>query len=287
MVTAGSTTFEMAGAKRLDLTPKIYAFSSGDASDSLFIGRRAKAKIAVADAQSVEQAAECYAEAYREFRLEVFERELLTPIGLTLAEYNAQQRDFDPQVVARIDRFLRDDFLPMSGRSFGGSTIIAGVDVVSGPIPGFISAHIYLITDPGQITCHDEIGFVAVGSGAAQAEAYLMSDSYSQFKTFNEATLAVYCAKRRAETAVGVGPSTDLMRIDNASTGFAAPENFENFERIYQKRLKAELKAKEQANKEIEKYMEALNAQSAAQTPTQAPPPGPPAADQGDGSGSP
>lgn len=106
----------------------------------------------------------------------------------------------------------------------------------------------------------DEVGFAAVGSGAQQAEAYLMLSRYTPDRDFNYATLAAYSAKRQAENAPYVGPGTDLMRIDSGGVGVAAPQNFIDWERIYKKRLRSELRANERAHVEMEKYMEALTA---------------------------
>lgn len=269
MVTAGVTTFEMSQGKRFTLGPKIVAYGAGDSSDGLLISRRALEKIEAEGVAGVGKAAELFAEAYREVRREVFERELLAPFDLTLDEFNLRQRQLDPKIVERIDRYIRENYLPSTNTEFGGQTIIAGVDTESGPSPDWVSAHIYVVNDPGQISCEDDIGFAAIGEGAEPAEAYLMLDQYSPDRSFSHAALAVYGAKRRAENAPSVGPATDLMRISSNGTGFATDDELDGFESIYLQRLTGEKEAAEEANKEVVAYLAGMRTTSQAPIQTQ------------------
>lgn len=267
-VTAGDMTYDMTGSKRINLTQSIVALTAGDPSDSVQICRIAQARIASDGVPtSVATAAQYVAEAYREYRRESFERELLEPFGLTYDSFMQRQNLLDPDFVSRVDRHTREAILPLSGREFGCSIIVAGTDTVSGPIPDWITAHIYIVSDPGQVTCQDMIGFAAIGSGARQAESFLMLERYGPSKVFDEATLAVYSAKRQAELDPFVGADTELIRVDTTGMGFASPDDLVGIEKIYKRRLDAQVRSAKQSKNEMAAFMEGLNAKSIPPSP--------------------
>jgi hypothetical protein len=279
MYTSGDISHEGPEGKRFFLTsvappaPYVIALGAGDSSDELQICRLAARKIKDGAVDSVAGAAECFAEAYREYRLTVFERELFSPLGLTFDDFTNRQHELSPPLVSRIDRLLRDRYLPISNREFGCSTIIAGVDTVSGLVPDYITAHLYMVRDPGQVTCDDTLGFAAVGSGARQAETYLMLDGYTPDRIFDHAALSVYSAKRAAEKAPFVGPETELLRLDNSGIGTAKVDDLKGIEKIYQKKLRRIKTIDEGARTQMAAFMEGLNAKATqALIEAQAPP---------------
>jgi hypothetical protein len=270
MVTAGDITFEGASSKAYMLNTRIVALGAGDSSDEYVVQTRARERIQTEGIQLVRDAAECFAEVYRQYRLEVFERELLSPFGLTYKDFLARQGDLAPDFVARIDRLTRDSYLPISDRTFGSAAIIAGVDMPT-EFPGYVVAHIYVVRDPGQVTCEDAIGFAAVGSGARQAQSYLMLSQYSHGSTFAQSILSVYSAKRQAENAPFVGNETDLRRVDYTGLGAASPSDLAGIEKIYQRNLAAMKRAELHAQSQMEQYMASLTKAIPA-APIQTPP---------------
>src|SRR5262249_20809663 len=106
----------------------------------------------------------------------------------------AHQRDLAEDVASRVMRALAD-------QSAGVETIVAGVDEQGG--------HIFLIADPGQVTCYDGIGFAAIGNGSRHAASHLLQLGYTPRVPFPRAAILVHVAKKRAEVAPGVGPTTD------------------------------------------------------------------------------
>lgn len=275
MLTAGDVIYEAGEGKRFFLSFKALALGAGDSSDELEICRRNFRKAYGQGIEGVTDIAHLFAETYREYRREVYEREMLAPYGLTFETFNAQQRTLSPEFVARTQSLLRGNYLPISDREFGCSTIVAGLDEAPSGIDGVPSyeAHLYVVRDPGQLTCEDTTGFVAVGSGRRHAESYLMLDGYSPNRDFAHAVLSVYSAKRQAENAPFVGPATELLRLDAAGLGSARDSDLHGIEKIYQRNLKSGRDAGRRAVAQMTTFMEGLNARAQAKvgqaTPTE------------------
>ena len=92
----------------------------------------------------------------------------------------------------------------------GTTILVAGVDV-SG-------SHIYCINDPGAMACFDRVGYHAIGIGHRHAVLKLVSLGQHQSKSVNETVFSVFCAKRVAELAPGVGQSTTMKIVSRQGT---------------------------------------------------------------------
>ena len=92
----------------------------------------------------------------------------------------------------------------------GTTILVAGVDV-SG-------SHVYCIDDPGAMACFDRVGYHAIGIGHRHAVLKLVSLGQHQSKSVNETVFSVYCAKRVAELAPGVGQSTTMQVVTRQGT---------------------------------------------------------------------
>lgn len=97
-------------------------------------------------------------------------------------------------------------------QNFGLETtiLVAGVDD-SG-------SHIYSISDPGMMACFDRVGYHSIGIGHRHAVLKLVSLSQHQSKSINETVFNVYCAKRVAELAPGVGQATTMKIVSRDGT---------------------------------------------------------------------
>jgi len=72
------------------------------------------------------------------------------------------------------------------------------------------SAHIYGVFDPGASKCFDSINFTAIGSGYPHAVNTLIARGFHNGFSVQDAIMAAYEAKARAENAPGVGATTDI-----------------------------------------------------------------------------
>ena len=159
----------------------------------------------------VKDTAEIYLECRSDARLKRAERDFLWPLGLTKATFIEQQRIMDPSLVDRLARDMIQYRLPTM------AVIIAGIDG---------GAHIYVIHNgqigDNDIGCYDAMGFAAIGIGARHANAHFLSTGHKFDSLAHEALLATYVAKKRAEVAPGVGPTTDMYVI-GPQLGSTAP----------------------------------------------------------------
>ena len=92
----------------------------------------------------------------------------------------------------------------------GTRILIAGVDDSGG--------HIFDIADPGAMACFDRIGYHAIGAGHRHALLKLVALGQHQTKSINETVFNVYCAKRVAELAPGVGQATSMKIVSRSGT---------------------------------------------------------------------
>ena len=92
----------------------------------------------------------------------------------------------------------------------GTRILIAGVDDSGG--------HIFSIADPGSMLCFDRVGYHAIGAGHRHALLKLVALGQHQSKTVNETVFNVFCAKRVAELAPGVGQATSMKIVSRSGT---------------------------------------------------------------------
>jgi hypothetical protein len=142
--------------------------------------------------------AELFRYHYQNVRKQHIIRTELEPRGLTLDSfYQAHQR-----LVIQIVQLIDNAFKTWNPRT---ELIIAGL--------GESCCSIFSIVNPGDLFCHDAIGFMAVGSGAPHAVYSLIESGYK--KSMDEQTVhkLVEKAKCRSEVAPGVGRGTEILSI--------------------------------------------------------------------------
>jgi len=124
--------------------------------------------------------------------------------------FYGNQRSLSPEFVARVEKELVDFSLPRV------ETIVAGVE--SATRDGEMHAHARLFvvdndrryTDQPGERSEDGRGHAAIGRGAPHALAFLAIAKHSRHWSLARTLLTVYRAKKRAERAPNVGPTTDM-----------------------------------------------------------------------------
>jgi hypothetical protein len=124
------------------------------------------------------------------------------------------------------------------------SIILAGIDR-GGP-------HIYSIEDPGFSRCYDRLSYHAIGSGERHALLTLVAHGQHLSTGLNQTVFNVYCAKRAAEAAPGVGTATE-MRVITRADGIKSlsPEEIGALAPLYEKRVRPKLDDVEKAIGEL------------------------------------
>jgi 20S proteasome alpha/beta subunit len=227
MITAEhlSIEFESEDAKIIQLTDKVVAMTAGDALIHTEVFGAAKAKIDTS-ITLVSQVAEKVKEAFVEERKKRFEEEALKPRGLTLVEfYGGAHRTLDPNIIMRLDRQLEDSRLDLQ-------ILIAGVDQNG--------AHLYHLVDPGTAQCFDSLGFAGIGSGYPHAMSVFIYNHFNPRMDLNKAVYLVYEAKRRSESAPGVGKEYIDIAIIGSKIRFLSATELDQLKKIYDAKIRLE-----------------------------------------------
>lgn len=154
---------------------------------------------------TVEEVAAIYAERFSAHRRSIAETAILKPHGLDANALLDRQQDLRGDVVADLMRRMED-------RKLAVETIITGCDSTG--------AHIFVVTDPGQVECFDSQAFASIGSGKQHAESQFMLARHTRDVPWPQGLLSTYIAKKRAEVTPTVGRlATDLFFVD-VSTGY-------------------------------------------------------------------
>jgi len=142
--------------------------------------------------------AELFRVHYQNIRKQHIVRNELEPRGLSIDTYYKNQQGFVPTLVQLID----NSFKNWNPRT---ELIVAGLCESS--------CSIFSIVNPGDLFCHDAIGFMAIGSGSPHAVYSLIESGYK--KSMDESTVRelVEKAKHRSEVAPGVGHGTEILAI--------------------------------------------------------------------------
>lgn len=173
----------------------VYVLISGDVIFANEVIDGARREIIAQDIKDTALIAEALRKSYQIIRRKHIVRNELEPRGLDLDMYYQNQQKMLAPVVQMIDNALRTwnprvDF------------IVAGKDESL--------CHTYIVTNPGDLSCHDSIGYVAIGSGAPHA-IYTLIESYR--KSIDKDTIVelIKKAKERSEVAPGVGKKTKII----------------------------------------------------------------------------
>lgn len=125
----------------------------------------------------------------------------------------------------------------------GVSIMLAGVDR-SGP-------HIYSIEDPGALVCYDRLSYHAIGSGHRHAILTMVAHAQHHTMGLNQTVFNVFCAKKAAEAAPGVGQSTEMRVITRDGIKIVSNAELKLMEPLYLMRVNPRLEEVDKAIKEL------------------------------------
>jgi hypothetical protein len=159
---------------------------------------------------SVRDAGNIWRDVYLERRGRDAETAILIPLGLTRDSFVSRNNQLAPSLVDRISNELINYDIANT------DVIFAGTDG-SGP-------HLYVARN-ASVKCNDAIGYAAVGSGAHHARSQFITSSHAPNAPVNRTVFVAYTAKRRAESAPGVGRDTDTFYTWAAGYGSTIRED--------------------------------------------------------------
>lgn len=156
---------------------------------------------------------------YSELRRKFIEEKLFKPRGITIDDFyqGGIIRQLPPDVSLTLDdRVQRTDY--------SVELIVAGVD--SG------GASIFGIVNPGISSCYNRVGYHSIGSGMSHALLSLVSSGQHWSTDLNRSVYNVYCAKKQAELAQGVGNATEMRIVTQSGIRSVAAKEMETLEKI-------------------------------------------------------
>jgi hypothetical protein len=255
MLTAGDVQFEPRQSKIVALTTSIAALTAGDSSMQAEIFQLLRADIAARiqaepdNWWTIREVAELYSKYCSQMRLRRAESAILAPLGLSADSYLRLQQQLAPTLVQQIATELINFAAPTV------AVIITGVDETG--------AHIYVASN-ATVTCHDTVGFAAVGAGSWHADSQLMFAGHTRARPMPETLLLTYSAKKRAEVAPGVGTGTDMFMIGPTLGSYLSVGEhvLEELETIYQTTQETIRSAEQDAEIMVNVYVKELTAAS-------------------------
>lgn len=200
--------------------------------------------------------AEAYAQEFAAFRRYNAEREILTPLNLTIDKFTSNQsgmsRDFILEITQKLQRYQID-----------APSIIAGFDTQG--------VHLLKVVDPGVvIDCGTEC-FAAIGIGEWHAESQFMVSSYSKQWGVSNALELACVAKLRAETNAGVGKKTDVFMIGKGGGYNFLPQEIKSLDAAVRAKDKRDARSEKLAVEQIhEKISSTVQAYSVERTQSSA-----------------
>lgn len=176
----------------------IHALIAGDVLAANEMIDLAKKEIQSLGITTTSGIAELLRKAYQTVRRNVIIQNELETRGLDLPTFHGMHQRLLPSIVQMVDRA----FIEFNARV---DFVLAGKDEAK--------CGIYSISNPGDMSCHNPIGYAAVGSGAPHAIYSLIGAGYKKSMDKETVEKVVKEAKERSEVAPGVGHTTKLISI--------------------------------------------------------------------------
>ena len=148
--------------------------------------------------------AEMLKETYLAVHLNRAESVILRPRGLTWEDFKRRAHEIPLQAYLGIDQLLFN--FGIGAAEF----LVAGTDVTGADL---YRVHYGGIAGGSWLEWCWKLGYRAIGSGSPHASVYLALEQQHRKMSVAETLYNVYCAKKSAELAPGVGKATDLAII--------------------------------------------------------------------------
>ncbi|RYG86139.1 MAG: hypothetical protein EON58_22070 [Alphaproteobacteria bacterium] len=260
MRTSGDIQYEPEVPKIVELTTSIVMMTAGDSLLNREIIAHVKQTVDEAvDANpetwlDVRQVVDWYVWYRQEIKRKAAEAAILVPLGMNSQTFLAQQDSLNSDLVQEIARNLLHHPMPTV------HVIIAGIDN-NGP-------QIYSVRD-GAVSYHNAVGFAAIGNGYWHVESEFTSSGHHPGRSVPETAALIYRAKRRAETAPGVGRATDFAMI--LAKGEYQPVGdhiHSKLAELYDAMAAAEKEARNRVYLELDSYVAELAIKRAQTQPT-------------------
>jgi hypothetical protein len=197
----------------------------------------------------VKDVANLYCQKLRDLRRLWAESEILHPLGLDIPTFLANQSSMNHEFVQKIGARLIDYEFPtllefiFTGMDHDGPLGTGGQELNYPQL---------YVTENDRLSWLGTVGFAAIGIGKGHAESQFTFPGHWPIKPFPETLLLCYAAKKRAESAPGVGKATDVLVIGPVmgNTFKAEDRHVKEIDKIYRASRKSSERATEKARAE-------------------------------------
>ena len=204
MITAGDVQYEPQQFKVAEFGENVLALVAGDFSIHSEAMKNTQLQLRGDRQPEPERVALIYGQAIQAIKRRQAETLYLSPLNLNTESFLSQQKEMsDGLTNALLERM----------QSYQGEFVEAiVVGMYQYPV-GKRLAHLYVVDTTGGVSCHNDVGFAAIGIGAPHAKSRLMQVGYTNGWTFAPALTMAFAAKKAAEVAPGVGKATDTHMV--------------------------------------------------------------------------
>lgn len=209
MITAGDYQYEPPTMKLGTLAKNIIAVVSGYIPAHSQAIQDATQLIGEASPLTVKHAADVYASCFRRLVSREAEDLYLSPLQLSMTDFVEGRNNLNQQITSELFTLIQE-------HKIDADCLVVGYDDGG--------AHIYHVSSRGLVSCHDDIGFAAIGVGATHAKSQFMMAGYTNLWLAGYAITLNHWAKKAAEVAPGVGQYTDIHLIGRAGIDRMTPE---------------------------------------------------------------
>ena len=221
MITAGDVEYEPNQTKICVLTRNVLILIAGDYvihSEALIHLQRQLVALPEIDPGVI---AESYAAYIRQIKYRHAANRILAPVGLDHESFYEKQHALHPDLLARLSNQLQNYESPNT------EAIVAGTDNRG-------IAQLYLVDQHSVVSCHNDVGFIAIGIGAWHAKSTLMRAGYINSMQYAVAAGMAYAAKKAGEIAPGVGKTaTDMHLVTRVGWELVLPAFKTKIESVY------------------------------------------------------
>lgn len=255
MITRGSTEYQLPQMKICELTNKALVLVAGEIVAHSEAVRETQKSLAASPGHTIREIAEIFGSHLAAYTRRQAVQTYLRPIGLDEEGLIARQATMAPHLVTDLTAQLQN-------HRIDAEAIVCGCDDTNG--------HIYHVNHEGFVTCHDDVGFIAIGIGAPHAESMFMARAYANWWNYWDTVLLTYAAKKRGEVAPGVGEHTDMLFVSPAGIERIREDVMKKVAEIYERESK-EIAAREQVlGRELHDFIKTAEATASTQ-PSQGP----------------
>lgn len=175
--------------------------------------------------EKITEIAELFKEAYQALRIKHIEDEILIPLAgiKSFKEYHEKQGALHDSVILDINERILKYNVRLA-------LLLIGIDEQGG--------HIIQIENPGVWRSHDNVGFSCIGMGDRHAINVFAWYKYTPSIPLRDTIYIAFEAKKKAETAGGVGESTDIWIISDKGIDIVDQQTIIELGDIYHEREK-------------------------------------------------